>query len=469
MSRAAVVTILVLALAPSARAYDLRALGGADLLLTTGPSVSGVEDAELGLTLHADLRDVAHRFDFRLDFAGREAFTGNETYNNLYELSGVARRVAGLLDVTVGRFRTPGGFWLIADGAMLTARYTSWLSQSVYAGVRAFTTGRRPTWMTNDSPEALPLVGTSVVANHRLVTGSLTFTYAQDDILLTREIFVPTSSQVHDGHHIEDEFFLDGQFTLYPLPSLYLSAGASLGTRYDIQFNAGSPYSPSTLGLSTLGSFDVYGYAEYRPLKRLRLAYTFNFERVRLFQSQLLTGAQAADGSYEDHNLRVTYLVWRALKLDATYRLRYRANTDLEHHVVVGARGDDLWRGLGAFASVGVDIDSGLDLPAGDAVQRKVHDRIIYSAGISYLRTHFDGRAGITFTDGIGSGLRFSQHAMTESNGAPTELFPYVLDTNRVAFVRGFGMFWKMFAGLDVEENLDLAQLRILAQIGGWL
>jgi hypothetical protein len=472
MSRTRVVAafLLVAASATSARAYDLRLLGGADMLLTTGPSLSGIEDAELGLTLHGDLRNVAQRFDFRLDFIGREGFIGNNTYNNLYELYGAARRLADRFDVVIGRFRIPCGFWLIVDGAMLTARYTSWLSQSVFGGLRSFTTGWRNTWMTSDSPEALPLAGSTLTLNHRLVTGSFTFVYAQDDIILPREIFVPTSGQTEDGHHREDEFFIDGQLTFYPHPTLYLSAGASVGTRYDIQFNAGSPFSPSTLGVATLGSFDAYGFAEYRPIKRLRLFYTFNFERVRLFQSQLLTGAQAADGSFEDHQLRASVQVWRALKLEATYRLRYRANTDLEHHAVVGVRGDDLWRGLGGFASVGVDIDKGLDLAAGATpVQRKIHDRIIYSAGLSYVRTHFDGRVGITFTDGIGSGLGFSQHTMTEGSGAPTELFPYVLDTNRVAFVRLFGMFWKLFAGADVEENLDLAQLRVLAQIGGWL
>jgi hypothetical protein len=465
--------VLVFRTAP-ARAYDLRLLGGADFLLTTGPSVSGVEDAELGLTLHADLREVAHRFDFRLDFMGREGFIGNATYNNLYELYGVARRIGGILDITVGRFRVPGGFWLIADGAMLSVRYTSWLSQSFYGGLRAFTTGRRNTWMTDDSPKALPLVGTSLLANHRLITGSLSFSYAQDDILLP-EGLNPLTNQNITEHHFADEFFLAGQVTVYPHATLFVAAGASLGTRYDVQFNAANPLSVTTLGVATLGAYNVYASAEWRPRKRLGFLYTFNFEHVRLLQSQLLTltaqgtPVQAADGSFEDHQLRVTYLPWRALRLEATYRLRFRANTDVEHHLLVGARGDDLWRGLGGFASVGIDVDHGIDLPGATPAVRKVHERIIYSAGVSYVRSHFDGRVGITFTDGIGSGLGFSQHAMNESTGAPTELFPYVLETNRVGFVRVFALFWKLFAGADVEENLDLAQLRMLVQVGGWL
>jgi hypothetical protein len=471
---AAAAVAVALGSAP-ARAYDLRGLGGADLLLTTGSSYSGVADAELGLTLRADLRDVTRRWDFRVDFSGREGFVGNSSYNNLYELWAAARRLGpgGRVDVVFGRLHTPGGFWLIADGAMVSARYTSWLSQSLYGGLRAFTTGRRPTWMTTDSPRALPVAGTSLLANHRLVTGSLTFTYAQDGVDLHRGL-IPASQENVFERHVENEYFLDAQLTVYPHPSLFLSGGASFGTRYDVQFDATNPTGATTLGIATLGAVDLFGLAEWRVRKRLRLAYTFNYERVRLFQSQLLTKTpagtpvQAADGSFQDHQLRAAWLAWRALRLEATYRLRWRANTDVEHHVVAGARGDELWHGLGAFASIGVDVDRGIDGP-GNTVTRKVHDRIIYSAGLSYVRARFDGRAGITFTDGIGSGLAFSQHKMSEGTGAPTELFPYVLETNRVAFVRLFASFSKLFAGLDLEENLDAGQLRMLVQIGGWL
>ena len=31
---------------------------------------------------------------------------------------------------------------------------------------------------------------------------------------------------------------------------------------------------------------------------------------------------------------------------------------------------------------------------------------------------------------------------------------------------RAFGMFWKMYAGVDLEFNLTAAQMRMLAQIG---
>ncbi|MDB4966851.1 MAG: hypothetical protein JWN44_2540 [Myxococcales bacterium] len=457
-------------------AAEVRMLAGTDFLLTTDPSFNDVSDAEIGLSARIDARNVGGRWDFRLDFSGREGLLGNSTYNNLYELSATARRLAGgRLDVTLGRFRTPGGFWLIADGAMLTARYTPWLSQSVYGGLRAFTTGRRDAWMTDSSPTALPLAGTALFAAHRLVSGSLTFTWARDGIDLHEER-IPSSGKNRLERHIEDEWFLDGQVALYPHDKVYLSAGASFGTRYDIRFDATNPYGATTLGISTLGAFDVYALVEYRPLKRLRLQYTFNFERVRVFQSHLLsltpagTPVEAADGSFQDHQARAVWLVWRSLRVETSYRLRARANTDVEHHLALGARSDELWRrGLGAFASVAVDVNRGIDAPLDDAMSRRIHNRVVYSAGLAFVRPWLDARAGLTFTDGIGSGLLFSQQRMSDSGTAPTVLFPYVLDVNRIVFVRAFATFWKMFAGLDVEENLDAAQLRLLVQVGAAL
>jgi hypothetical protein len=269
--------------------------------------------------------------------------------------------------------------------------------------------------------------------------------------------------QLRLERHLTDEYFLDGWVTVYPVDRLYLTAGASFGTRYDVQYNAASPFGPTTLGVSTLGAVSTYALAEGRPHRRVRLQYSFNFERVRLFQSALLTQKPdgspvlAADGSFQDHVLRAIWLAWRALRVEGSYRLRYRANTDLQHRLQLGVRGDDLFRGLGVFLSIGIDVNS---------LENKIANRVIYSGGLSYVRRFLDLRAGVLFTDGIGSGLAFSARQPNYAAGVPAELFPYVLETNRVVFVRGFATFWKMYAGLDVEENLDRAQLRVLAQIG---
>ncbi|HZS37079.1 MAG TPA: hypothetical protein VFF06_09640 [Polyangia bacterium] len=437
-------------------------MAGADALITTDGA--SVENAEIGLSVRADARDLAKRVDLRLDFRGREGIQGNSSANELYELSATIRLIDKRLDLKVGRFPAPGGYWLILDGAMLRVHYTSWLTQSVYGGLRSFTTGRRNTWMSNE-PLPLPLVGTQIAFTHRIVQASIGFTWARDGIDLHEGEDEVTGQNLIE-RHIDNEYFLDGQVSIFPTEKLTFSAGATVGTRYDVQFNAMNPYGPTTLGVATLGAFGAWALAEWRVLKTLRLSYTFNFERIRLFQSQLLTvksdgtPVSAADGSFEDHALRATWRLWRGLRADLQYRLRYRANTDLENHVTLGLRGDELWRGFGAFASVGIDYDT---------LAGKQHNRALYSAGLSYLRPWLDVRAGFLYTDGIGSGLLFSQQTTATNGLSPTQLFPYVLETNRIAFVRGFATFWKMFAGLDVEENLEAAQLRVLAQIGATL
>ena len=479
MRRAAL--LLTLGAASPAAAFDYRAMAGADFVLSTCVSgsacVSGVEDAELGLTVRAGVRDLGGRWDLKLSFDGREGIVGNSTFNHLYELSATAKRLARVIDVTFGRFRTPGGFWLMADGAMITIHYRDWLRQDVYGGLRSFTTGRRDTWMTSESPIALPLAGTSIAARHRLVEGSLSFTYAQDAID-QHFGYLPADNRNVIERHVEDEYFLDGQIAIYPHEKVFLSAGASVGSRYDIQFDAKNPYGATTLSVATLGAVDAYGIAEVRPWKRLRLSYTFSFERVRLFQSELLTltaagtPVQAVDGSFQDHTLRGVALLWRGLKGELSYRLRYRANTDIENHVIVRLRGDDLWRGLGGFGAIDIDFDTGIQNGTNSPALEKVHNRVLYSAGLSYVRHapfELDLRAGVLFTDGVGSGLGFSQQLASNTSAHPTALFPYVLEANRIAFVRAFASFWKAYAGLDLEENLDSAQLRMLAQVGAVL
>lgn len=471
--RAAVAGFIAAALvvwaAPRAFAYDLRALAALDGLLSFAPGApggSGVTNADLGLRLRADVLRLAGKVDLGADFRGRIGFTGNPSEQELRQLFVKVRDLGGRVDLTLGRFFTPGGFWLIADGARLDVRYTGWLQQSVYGGLRAFTTDRRNADLAFEDPVALPLAGTALLFHHRLVDASFTFTYAKEALDLRSRL--DASGRIVRERHVEDELFLDAQLLVMPAPSLILQGGASFGSRYDVQFSTQDPVAPATIGTATLGAVSAFGVAEWRPVARVRLQYAVNFERVRLIQSQLVftkadgSPVAAANGSFLDNAVRANVILYRALRADAQYRLRWRENTDLQHHVVLGVRGDDLFFGLGGFASVGFDvIQPGVT---------QATTRVLYSGGLSFVKPWLEARAGVLFTDGIGSGLLFSQRLPATMGGgtgaAPTQLFPYVLESNRIAFVRVFGMWRGLFAGLDVEENLDSVQLRAMAQIG---
>ena len=449
-----------------AEAFDWRLLAALDGLYTFAPASGDVTSADLGLRLRTDVLRLAGKVDLTLDFRGRFGFNGGLPDQELRQLFVRTRDLGGRVDLTIGRFMTPGGFWLMADGARLDVRYTGWLSQSVYGGLRSFTTDRRNADLAFENPIALPLAGTSLLLHHRLIDASLTFTYAKEALDLQNQL--DATGRVVRDRHVEDEFFLDANILVMPTPTLILQGGASFGSRYDVQFNTQDPVAPATIGTATLGAVSAFAVAEWRPHARIRLQYAANFERIRLYQSQLVftkadgNPVQAANGSFLDNSVRATVTLFRSLRADLQYRLRWRENTDLQHHAVIGLRGDDLWKGLGGFASVGFDvIQPGVT---------QATTRALYSGGLSFVKPWLDVRAGILFTDGIGSGLLFSQRLPATMGGgtgaAPTQLFPYMLETNRVAFVRVFGTWRGLFAGLDVEENLDSVQLRAMAQIG---
>lgn len=463
-----IVGALLLA-ATTARAEDLRVSVGTDVLFTTTARDASADSAplantELGISARVDLRRAAKRWDFKLDFQGREGFIGNSYRNQVIELHAAVHLLADRLKISIGRIRTPGGFWLIVDGIEIDAKYTRTFGQSAWAGLRAFSTGRRDTWTVPGQAVFLPVVGSALWLNHRIVTAQLAFSWTRDAI-----DFPLAGRQGARGilieRHVEDEYFLDGNIAIAAHKMLQLAAGFSLGTRYDVRFDAGLPGGPVTLGTATLGAVGVFGSIELRPHRAVRLRYDLNYERLRLLALTLPSSTtdgktpSNADGSFQDHSWLLTYRAWRAVRLEARYRLRHRENTDLEHRMVANVRADQLWHGVGFVASVGVDLNR---LPG------KLHRRVIYSGGLSFVRSFLDLGVGIQFTDGIGSGLTFSS-SVSATATTPRELFPYLLESNRVVYLRAFGTFWKMYAGLDVEENLESLQARVLVQIGGAL
>lgn len=451
---------------PRLEVHGLAALDG---WLVTAPDLAGASDAQVAARGRLDVRHAAGgRLDFKLDFWGRLDLTQAHddpiaaTTLELRELWVALRDLGGRLDLTLGRLVAPGGFWLFADGARLDLRYGAGLSQAFFGGLRAFTTQRENADLDLRQPVALPLAGTSLCYHHALLDAALTFTWARDALDL------PTTLGPNDERpqrDVVDELFLDLSLSAQPRPTLLLAGGASAGSRYDVQFQTPDPTAPVRLGVVTLGALAAWAMALWRPLPALRASYSINYERLRLVESNLPAAAGSGrpprftGGTFLDNGVQLAVLPWRAVRIEGQYRLRWREDTDLEHHAVLALQADDLWRGLGAFASVGVDVF----VPVG--ASQTV--RLLYAAGLSYRRERLDVGAGVLFTDGVGSGLLFSQATPTSSGGAPSQLFPYLLESNRIAFVRVFGSGPRgLFGGLDLEENLDGAQLRAMAQVG---
>ncbi len=444
-------------------------MAGSDLLLTTSPrdappGTPALANAELGLVARLEARGLADRFDFKLDFQGREGFIGNSYRNQVVELFGAVRLLDDRLKITIGRVRTPGGFWLIVDGLRLDVRYRSWIGQSFWGGLRAFSTGRRDTWAVPRDRVVLPVVGTALWIDRKGIQAQLGVSWARDAI-----DFPLDGRGAQRGilleRTVKDEYFVDGLLQLQPHATVSATAGFSLGTRYEVRLDAGQLGGPLAIQSATLGAIGVHGALEYRPRKTIRLRYDLHYERLRILHVEVADPKQKAglldngDGSFHDHAWLAAWRPWRAVRLEGRYRLRSRANGDLEHRLLVGARADQLWHGLGLAAAVGVDLNR---LPG------RLHRRVVYSAGLTFVRSFLELAAGLHFTDGIGSGLTFSSPT-PGAGAAPRTLFPFVLESNRVVYARAFATFWKMYAGLEVEQNLEAVQTRLLVQIGGAL
>ena len=455
---------LALVAPASAQAVDFRLLSGLDLFVAnracpkdaaTMPCAdgSGVAVAEVGLLVRADVRNLAKRLDLRLDFRDREPLVGNLPRRELHDLSITIRDLGGRLDLRAGRFAVPGGFWLITDGASATVRLAV-VRLAAYGGLRAFTSSFTNATFAGD---LLPLVGAAVAVEHPIVRASLAYTFTGDLLEVQRGKDRVERLQ-------RPEMFLDGQALVLPHPTLLFAGGLSLGSRYQLTYSSkmGEFTKPPSVDSEAIGSFMAYAIGEWRPLPRLRLTYAFDFVRARVLTpvQPLDNSLKAAGGSFEDHTFKGAVRIWRQLRAEARYRLRFRENTDVVHRVEGLIDGDNLVVGLGAFVNFGLDV---YQRPDGAARR----DSFVATGGLSFVRPYLDLRGGLLYTDAIGAGVAFSTHAKQAMGAGPTsELFPFVLEAQRIAYLRGFFTRRGFYAGADLELNLEGQQVRAFAQVG---
>jgi len=463
---------------PARAAPTLRVLAGATTLIASNPSANGLSNAELDLTLRADFKNVADRVDFRIDYIGREGFVdlglwlrdgdrGNGSTQLLRELSAKIR-LGSRVKLSLGRVVTPGDFWLIVDGAKLEVDYTKWLRQSIYGGLRAITTGFRETHLTADAT-VLGLAGTAFDLHTSIVDAQLLFTFAQDRLEFSNQLVL---DRLVREFHVENDYFLQGNVVVHPGKGVQLVAGARLGTRFDMQWNAQTPFGATQIGAANLSAVNAWGMAEWAPEKlhsRLRLQYQFNYQHIQVFQSQLIgtpggPPVSSADGDFQDHGLRLAGLITKSLRGDFTYRLRFRQNGDIEHHLILGGREAHLWRGLGYLASVDFTVIN----PAHIFFAPDVHTyvRAVYSAAVTWIDDRFDARLGVHYIDPIASNLLSSQYPPPSVGVLKTNLFPFAVETDRIASASFFYTGELVFCGVDLEASLVSFQVRAMAQLG---
>jgi hypothetical protein len=397
--------------------------------------------ADVAWSLHLESRGADR--DAVLDWVERESLIGGAPRRELHELSYVERGIPGV-ELTLGRFRVPGGFWLIADGAGLALRAGP-LVAGAFGGSRAFTNGRSDTLLTS-SPSPLPLVGASI-AWRGAIQATASYTYTADRVSLYRGASAIATQRV-------PEQFVDAELAAPVGAHGFLAAGATMGSRYLVTYPTADARIADDPALANawFGAQSIYALYDHR-LGDWRFAGGLSASRTKLGQASDPALA-AIDGSFAEATLRASWRTspWR---VDARYRARLWADRSRAHRAEASAE----WR-LGALdvqARAGVDLHHGAMIAPGLTRSRTV----FYRASLGRKTAGSDLALGVAAASALGDEL-----SAGPVDDPADQRAPYTLEARSYGFVRAFATLGRWFGGLDAEVNLRGDGVRALFQIG---
>lgn len=433
--------LAALATATPARA-EVRALIAADTYLATVPGAAVEYAGSAALSAHVEWARERQRAV--LDWVSREDLFGGPARRELHELSYVERRLPGL-ELTLGRFRVPGGFWLIVDGAGVAVRRGR-LTAGVVGGSRSFTNGRAETLLTA-SPAPLPLVG-AVATLRGAWAASVAYVATADRISLYRGQGSLATERV-------PEQFLDAELARPLGRAGFVTAGVSLGSRYLVTYPTAQADVTAAPTLTTrwFAAQSAYAMLDWR-LGAWRLGAVASAVRTKLGQ---VADPELASfsGSYGEGTARAQWRPGPKWQLDARYRLRRWADGRRAQRVESTAswrRGPWLAQGR-----LGLDAHHSDDEAPGLASTSTLFFRA--SAGHKTARTEVV--AGAAATAALGDEL-----SLAPGIDAGDRRAPYTLEARSFGFVRAFATAGAWFAGFDGEASWRGQGVRALLQLG---
>ena len=434
--------IAVVAATGGIASADVRVLVAADSYLATTSGIAGDAVADVAWSAHVESRDPAH--DAVLDWVQRESLIGGAPRRELHELSYVERRIPGL-ELTLGRFRVPGGFWLIADGAGIAVRSSS-LSAGVFGGSRSFTNGRSDTLITR-SPHPLPLAGAAITTRGDVQLAA-SYTYTADQVALYRGDGVMAT-------HREPEQFADAELAAAIGERGFVTIGATAGSRYLVSYPTDAARIADDPKLENVwfGSQAVYALIDGR-FGGWRLDGGVAALRTKL--GQVSDPALAAiTGSFAEATARASWRRELAWRLDGRYRARLWADKSRAQRAEVTAE----WRrgALDVHARVGLDLHHSAARAPGLVTSRT----LLYRASIGHKTASTDLALGVAAVAALGDEL-----AAGPGDAAGDQRAPYTLEARSYGFLRAFASHGGWFAGLDAEASVRGDGVRALLQIG---
>lgn len=421
---------------------DVRVLVAADSYLATTPSIVTDDAADVAWSAHIESREPEH--DAVFDWVERESLIGGTPRRELHELSYVDRRIPGL-ELTLGRFRVPGGFWLIADGAGVALRSSS-ISAGVFGGSRSFTNARTDTLLTR-SPHPLPLAGAAITTRGD-IQAAASYTYTADEVALYRGDGVMATRR-------EPEQFADAELAAAVGERGFVTMGATIGSRYLVSYptDATRIADDPTLDNVWFGSQAVYALIDGR-FGGWRLDGGVSALRTKL--GQISDPALAAiSGSFLEGTARASWRRERAWRLDGRYRMRLWEDRSRAQRAELSAQ----WRGgaLDIQGRIGLDLHHNATMAPGLVTSRS----LLYRASIGRKTAGSDLAVGVAATAALGDEL-----AAGPGDDAGDQRAPYTLEARSYGFVHVFATHGGWFGGLDGEVNVRGDGVRALLQIG---
>lgn len=438
---AALAVLGALGAASSARA-DVRVLVAADSYVATTSGVSSEAAADIAWSAHVESRGADR--DAVLDWVERESLIGATPRRELHELAYVERGIPGL-ELTLGRFRVPGGFWLMADGAEVALRSDA-IAAGVFGGSRSFTNGRSDTLLTS-APHPLPLAGAAITTRGE-IQATASYTYTADRVSLYRGDGVMATSR-------EPEQFVDGELAAPVGAHGFFTVGANAGSRYLVSYPTADARITDDPALENawFGSQSAYALYDAR-LGDWRLDGGASALRTKLGQAGDPHLA-AINGSFVEGTLRATWRGGRAGRVDGRYRARVWADHRLSHRAEVSGQ----WRrgALEVSARVGLDVHQGAMTAPGMVASRT----LLYRASLGRKTSGSDLAVGVAAVAALGDEL-----SAGPAQDAGDQRAPYTLEARSYGFVRAFATRGGWFGGIDGEANLRGDGVRALVQIG---
>jgi len=399
---------------------------------------------EIGMRIRVDLRELEDRLEVHADYHGREPFGGdpmNAGHRLLYRAELSYALVEDRFTLGLGRFIPAAVMFTPVDGLRAELKLGDFALRA-FGGRRAITTSRRNVALDR----FLPAAGLGLAYRSERYQAALGAGFSRDDLVL----FEATREEPFDALSL----YLDA--SARPIDALFLGGAISFLGRAG--FTLGPVWSTVDVDVSALDLFNGHVWAEWRPLPSLRARYTFHHQSVAAFRARVsFGGATITDEAPRFLDNRID-LGWRFFDLGwLRPELRHRIRNDRTELRGGGRLEVDtlgvpglVLRGRLLYEDVRFDAE-GPDL-----------DRLLWSAAVGYKKYGVDAELGARLLERAAAPVSGRADVPREIE----DLAPFVLDAQRVVFLRGFYSADEWFLGLDAEKSLEESELRFFVQAG---